>query len=444
MTNTTILAINVCLYAFAFAYFFVKYGWKNLSTVLLGIYLFSAVFSFVYYINPLFYLVYTSSGNIKLEGVLYLFSVNFLLCTALRNFRLPTDGFILTGYPRKLIDIIQYFLFFVFLISILTSFSSMTEIATSDNLSDLHNITSDSGSLGSKAFLINFLLRIFGGCDIVMLLIAVVNLLLFKDRRKINYLSIVVYLLNTTKIMLLYVSRGIMLADGLKIFVLFLVLGVMIPKTLKKKLYPILTVFAVLGVSFFLTISHSRFKEGNASVYNDLAFVRYAGEAQLNFIGIMYGNTTGDAMGYRMLPLYRRALGLHYAGENKNVNNSVTADYMDQFNPKGPNYVFYQLVGSHYIEWGSTLTFLFALIINLKTNSHFKRVLRTKKLSFMSILFGCFLFSYIAYGIFYALYGNESGNFLFLYMVVFSFLFARMGKEYWIDNAEYIPESKSD
>ena len=120
MNELNLLILNCLLYIGAFMFFLKKYSIINISTILFLLYSLSSVFSLLYFQSPLYYSTFTSSGIINIEAILYLFLLNFIFCSSFRNFRFNQEGQIV-NLKYKVIDNFVKIIFFVSLISLLTS-----------------------------------------------------------------------------------------------------------------------------------------------------------------------------------------------------------------------------------------------------------------------------------------------------------------------------------
>ena len=421
MNELTLLILNFSLYIAFLLYLIKKYSIYNISVFLFFLYTISSCCSLLYYINPLYKYVYTSSGVISLEAILYLFVMNVLFCTAFRGFSLNKLD-IISSYNSHLIDFLHKVVFFTLCINFIFNLPFIYNILISGNIGLLKTQVYEYGGLGHKINILLILKKLIGGFEEMLLFVPLFNILVLKKIRKFDCYSICLYFLLTFQSMCLSAGRYILVLKGI-ILILYLLLfkNALNKEIIKRVKFLSFLLIPFLGY-FFVSISKDRFNDSLGAV--SFANLRYAGEAQLNFTGLMYDNTTGITLGYRMFPFFRRLLGLEFYG-SKGVNKEYSIEYLDKFNPN-PNYVYYQLAGEWYLSFGKISALILAILFNVMFYLYFKK--RNREIDFVKLYILILLASYIGIGIFYAEYCSDAHNLLIIYIIILSFFLRRKGK----------------
>lgn len=416
MNELNALILNTLLYILVFIIFYKKYGLFNLSTVLFGLYMISSLSSLIYFCNPFYQYTYTSKGEIKLEALFYLFIINTILCSPFRKFSLKANTTII-NYDKRTIAFIYKAIFFITLINFICDIPYIYSSLTFGNYSDLKLQVYEEGANGNNIYILQILKRLFGGFTDFLLYIPLFNKFILKQKSKLDYYSLILYGLNIFETMSITAGRYVIILKAIILLSTYIIFKDILSSHIKEKIKKAILIIAPLSLLIFIYISNNRFQDNMGSTA--FANLRYAGEAQLNFSGLMYDNTNGCTMGYRMFPLYRRILGLEYYGD-KGKNKEYGISYLDKFNPN-PNYVYYQLAGELYLTFGKIGAIIFSLIFYIIIYGFFKK----NKCSFVSIYTIIICSSFIGIGIFYAEYSSEAYNLLWIYLILLNLIFKK-------------------
>ena len=100
MEESTVVLTNMCFYIALFVFCWRKYKFRNLSTFLSLLYMFSAISSYLLFNFPLYEASFTAVGESTLEASIYLFVLNTIFITTFSNAKLDDLQF-LTFYNVK-------------------------------------------------------------------------------------------------------------------------------------------------------------------------------------------------------------------------------------------------------------------------------------------------------------------------------------------------------
>jgi len=408
MPESNILLFNICLYLCGTGLFSIKFGRLNLATIGIFFYLMSSVFAFLYFKSDYFRMSISNVGKVTLEPLIWLFVFNVLLCAVLRKFEFP-GTWLISNYNAKLIKKIHVFAIVVsFLIVIINIVPAINNI-TNPNLKDLRDATYLTGSLVKVSFVFSLLKRIFGGLSILLIVIPFFNVFVLKRINKLDLLSIIIFFGLILCAIGAYISRGVILLYSIDILLLLICLR----RFFEAKFFLKIIIWSfplILGMALlFSAITSQRFDSHSSNGAN----LRYAGESQLNFAIMMYDKTNGMSLGYRSLPLFRRIIGLDYMGSHGS-DKYKNLRFLDRIHPY-PNYIFYSVGGTYYLDFGKLMPILFLLIINLILSK--RKVNRGQAhFNFYNLILAVYIGRYVIAGQFYCQYANESGNFMFMYL----------------------------
>lgn len=415
MTESQILLVNLLLYAAGIPFFIKRCGLVSIATFAWFVYFLCALCSYFYFLSPLYDMLDTEGEYIVQEGMWYLFAVNFLLCYLLRLFTFSKTN-IIKDYNPDLVRKIQLFLVVMFGIMTLTTLPQAISNLLSGRLSDLRDLTYEHGAGGGLTGFLSYINRLIGGLSYLLLIIPLFHILILKKVNSIDKLSLVIFLCSIVSTMGLYISRSIVVTMAL--FVLITI--IMAYRYLNAKFVKWMMIVAVpvmfVTIGIFSAITSSRFGQSDSdSESEQFANLRYAGESMINFMALMYDKTYEPLYGYKQFQLFRRGLGLSYYGENATIDRDVANEKLDEVHPY-PNYIFYTAMGDVYIEWGKWIPLFFLLGVNIWI--HFLRRRDQNKFNFFYFIFGTYLGYLITYGVFYLDFMNESGNMIWVYMVI--------------------------
>ena len=416
MNELNLLILNCLLYIGAFMFFLKKYSIINISTFLFLLYSLSSVFSLLYFQSPLYYTSFTSSGIINIEAILYLFLLNFIFCSSFRNFRFYQEGQIV-NLKYKVIDNFVKIIFFVSLISLLASLPDLINMATTGSFAAMKDDVYETGGIIHNWFIIGLFNRIFGAFTFLLLLWPLYNYLILKRKRKIDMYFSILYVLIVLQTVIVMVSRSILFIALIEILFVVVIFKDFLKDKIKAKTVVITGSILTIFYTIFDFMSNSRF--GGNTAYEKaaeaFATLRYAGEGQLNFIGLMYGNLHGNCYGYKMFPFFRRLLGLPYYGDS-GVDKSYGVAYLDKLNPN-PNFVYYQFAGEMYFNWGAIGAILIACLFHFYINN---MICKKQYISFTNLLFVSWSATILGVGIFFNNILGDASNFFFIILILLS------------------------
>lgn len=415
MSESSVVLLNMCLYIALFIFCLWRFHIRNLSTFLSFLYMVSAISSFLLYNFPLYITTFTAEGTTTLEACLYLFILNTILITTFSNAKLENiqnltlcNNHLFLKWQKILVCFLGFYALWNIPSSIMAFFSG-------GDLADMRNEMYGDNSGKSGFFLINIITRIFGSMNIVLLCLPCINYFLLKRFTKWDKYSICVYGVSKLNTILAAVSRATIVFSLMEVFIVFLLFYVFIDKRILSfiKKWGVVTLIGVYLI--FSAITVARFEKRGDAQIAEFATLRYSGEAQLNFMNIVYPDLKEPWYGFRQFPLFRRLLGLPYDdGTTRDgttvYNNAITRYYHWEH----PTHVFFSVAGIMVLNMGFILPFVVAIWIHLA----FKRKYRRETtISTMLIILTVIICSYYAKGIFFSDYQNESGNMMILFLL---------------------------
>jgi oligosaccharide repeat unit polymerase len=304
---------------------------------------------------------------------------------------------------------------------IILDFPQAIEGLFSSNLKDLRDSTYVEFELPWwNNPVLGILKRLTTAFDPILLFLSVFGFV-YDREKKIYKFGMIIYVLNIIKLMGLLGSRGAIsffLIDCILLYILFYPL---LSTVVRKKILLIALLCSFGFGSFISAMTYARFTDSNTSseAVNEAissSMLLYLGESGINFMGSMYEKESTLLYGYDMFPLFRRLLGLEYIGSDR---EKATIYFEQATNTRA--FIFYQLTGSLYSNFGKYGTFLILLFFNIYLN---RLVTRKKNFSIISFLSIFFYSSIIAKGVFYYALKTEGGNLsyvliltLFLYFI---------------------------
>lgn len=419
MEENEVVLINMCLYVALFVFCWKKFKIRNLSTFLSLLYMFSAISSYLLFNFPLYETSFTAAGKATLEASLYLFILNTIIITTFSNAKLD-DLRTLTFYNEKLIYRWQKIIvIFLAIYALICLPSSLKTFFGGGDLADLRNEQYGDNTGATSFFLVNLIPRIFGGLNIILLCLPCINYFLLRKFTKWDKYSIFVYALIKINIILSAVSRATIIFSFMDIIIVLLLFYPFIDK----KVMSIIKkwgVIAIIGMYLiFSAITFARFEKQGDTAVATFATLRYSGEAQLNFMNLVYPDLEEPWCGFRQFTLFRRILGLPYDDGTTRNGETVYDDYISsEYHWPHPVYVFYSVAGSWVINMGFILPFIIAILIHYLFRKSYHR---RRSISVILIILTIIISTYYAKGIFFPEYQNESGNMMMIFLL-FAFL----------------------
>ncbi len=416
--------LNLLLYIITFIYCLVKYKLFNFSTILSLLYLISSISAFFLYNFPLYSLIPASLGEPSYEAVLYLYFVNACIIFAFRNCVMDNIEYILNYNAVLMKNLQKIIVIFMTIVCIYNLPNSINTFFSDRSLADIRD--SLYGTQGDRAFfLIRWISIIFSADCYLALFIAITNRLIFHKTDKYDKVSVIIYFINIFEIVLSAISRSVIIFTLLELIITIVFFRRFISRKIKKYiLLAFVVVFPLLYVCFF-AITNSRV--GKNQDDQVLSYLRYSGEAQLNFSNLMYGNVLHTANGYYQFRFFRQIFGFEYPEYNDRIGDSAESKHMSKLYHY-PFFIFYSTAGDYYINWGPTITLLLAVFLVLYLPKCYKK---NTRLSYMQLFYALFLCVYFAKGTLYTELSGPSENLLII-LLIFLYVANKKAKQIYL------------
>ena len=436
MEESRVVLVNMCLYMALFVFCWYRFKFKNLTTFLALLYMFSAISSYLLYNFPLYRMSFTAVGSITLEASIYLFLLNMILITTFTNAKLENLR-ILTLYNGSLILKWQKFLVISLSIYALACFpSSVTAFFGGSDLADLRNEQYGDNTAASPFFAVNIISRIFGALTLALLCIPFINYFILKKTSRWDKYALYVYAITKINTILAAVSRATIVFSLLEVFVVLLLFLPFIGKKMKKIIFRWLVIMLTGTYLIFSVITYARFESSGDEVLPVYSTLRYSGEAQLNFMALVYPDLEKPWCGFRQLALFRRIIGLPYDDGTTRNGETIYDDYIElTYHWPHPVYVFYSLAGFWVINMGFVLPYIVAILVHCMFKRKYMK--SRGRISYMLIFLTVVFASYYGKGIFYSDYQSEPGNMLILFLIYAFWALKRNGHAITISNNPY-------
>lgn len=436
MNEESVVVLNSAFHIILFIICYIKYGKGNLATVLAFFYAISSLAGLAFYESPVYFLFFAANGTATIQSAIVLWLIDAFSILAFSNVHLYGVQKI-SGYSTKVLFITEKIIIvglFIYLILALP-ISLRDYIKSSGNLEqardslyDASNVTARySGILGFIYYKIQ--LYVFTAPFLLLSIISIRYFLLGIRNKWDNY-GCILYLLSKLNLVLSNVSRATILFAIFELIIFYCLYYHFFSKNFKKK---VLTYSLVLGIgvfSIFTTISVARFGK-NKSIMQDFTTMRYAGEANLNFMALLYPDLKQPFYGYEDFALFRSMLFLDYtstlAREKSDVFNS---DIKEKMHYSNPTYIFHGTAGLFVFNFGKiggvVAAFCFFLIFRVKTR-------KNSTISVLTILCILLFASNVLKGICYMELAGFDGNYSLLYLIILSMLLKRNGQTKYIN-----------
>ena len=411
---------NVFLYGLLLIYCIKKFSWHNVSVFLAALYFIGSIFSMLLYVFPLYYSTFTSVNSPTLEGTFHLWGLNALLILSLSKVDLSKIDFI-SKYNKRWMD--KSLKFLVVLLSVYVLFTLPDAVASFFSGNDLGEMREESyGNHGNSIFIISLIARLFGATPTLVLAIASIRIFLLKDSNKWDRYGIYMFILYKFCNVFSVVSRATIVFSLLEVIVVFFIFFSKINVVLRKQIIKY-SVIVFLPLIFIMSaITEARFDQSD-KLTASLSNLRYAGEAQLNYINLVYPDLKDPFMGYRQFCLYRRLLGLPYDDGSTRGEDFIYHSYINShYHWSHPVHVFFTMAGTWVMNWGFIIPYILAIWVFYKLR---KSSNMNGTISFFTSVFAIIFASYIAKGMFFPEYQNESGNLLILFLF---YLYLKLNK----------------
>lgn len=425
MNELYVVLLNTLFYLILSIYCISKYKWINVATTISLVYFVSAFFSLLLYITPLYYITVSAQGECTFESCIYLFTVNCLLILSFAHVDLGKCN-VLGNYNEGLINKIQKFLCVILFICIIFQIpTSIQKFFSGRELSDMREElygTNDTNGF----FLIGIFGRLFGATPFILLIISCINIFLIKKMSSWDKYSIFIYFLYKANTIFSVISRATIIFSFFELMLIYIIFHKHISREIKKRVIKYGLVIIPFFLLVFLAISTSRF--GDDDEKENLASLRYAGEANLNFMALEYPDLKEPFWGYSAFPLYRRLIGLPYNDGTSRDGSTVYDTYISRvYKYTNPVYIFHGIAGDIFFNVGFygclILSFIFFLIMRRNTRN-------TTTTTPVKIIVFSYLGSLVLKGVCYLPFGSESDNLLVLYILIFSRIMKKYGNHY--------------
>lgn len=237
--------------------------------------------------------------------------------------------------------------------------------------------------------------------------------LMLLEYRKITFLSILVLLSSFSYPMfvLAYMGRDGVLFWFISFLCYYLLFSKYIPFIINKKIKKLVFVLFVPFVCSFLFVTIGRFLFGESiGGIGDVLYpvLSYLGQGPINFSELYYTDIRKMGYGKNILTLFFN-----------NVNND-TMFLAENYGVFG--WVFKTFVSSIYLDFGSILTLLIAVILLFMFRAFYYTDKKKKCFSFSFLIMYSLFFTIYSQGVFYFRQYNRVGNLFILTMLLFSFV----------------------
>ena len=429
MNELSIVITNFCLYVILFVYCLIRYKWINLSTVTSLVYTIGALFSVLLFISPLYNLTFTAKGECSMESCIYLYIVNTLLILSLANININKCEYIY-NYNTKIIKKIQAFLCVTLIVYIIFQIpNSIQKFYSGRNLSDMREELYGTNEI-QGFFIIGLIARLFGATPLVLLCISCINLFIIKRTDTWDKYSIIVYFLYKFNTIFSVISRATIVFSFFELIVIFIIFYYFISARIKRLVLKWALIIVPISLLVFSAISTSRF--GGDKETSNLATLRYAGEANLNFMALAYPDLKEPFWGYSSFTLYRRILGFPYNdGTSRDGGTVFDTNIQRVYKYPNPTYTFHGMAGSIWFNFGFYGCLIFTFIFYYLMKKSCKDI---KKTTPLKIILYVYIGSLIIKGVCYLPFGSESDNLLLIYFLMFGYIMKTTGHCYLVSN----------
>lgn len=415
MNSVQVLLLNAVLYTVTLLFFYIRYKF-SMGVMIWILYTVSAWSSFLFVQQP-GYAGTVHSSEQTILPCLYLYTIFVISMTPLfrinRIEKIDELSFVNSPLLKWIMitcTAIQLMFFIIDLPSMIMvlhsgayMFSALrSAIYGSDGITLL---TQNQG--------VNRLSLLFSGMRILSTGLSVVTFLSFKEQRLLVDLFAISALLNNVRLIIVQVGRGEMILVLLLYACIFYLMRDWIDEKKRRTLIVVSIPIIVASIIFFWAISISRFGD-NARFY----IYKYLGEPINNFNGILFKKIRGTTNGRAYFSLLFRYLfgesGVITAKEKWRLIFNATGIRGD---------IFYTWVGGVIIEFGKTVPFFVAVILNIILN----KVANIKYYYAGDILLMIFFINFYTRGIFMFPTQNFEGMLMIFYSV-FLYLLFRINK----------------
>lgn len=410
MSSEEVLLVNAILYTVTLLYFYLKYKF-SVGVLVFILYTVSAWSSYLFVQQPL----YASSAHASIQTLypcVYLYIIFVITMSPLMKLNKIES---IDSLNHRLLVAIMIMCSIVQILFVIVDIPSMLKVMSSESviLKGLRStVYGDDGlSAITKNVWLNKISLLYSGIRIFATGLSVIMFIAYNNHRRLVTVFSVSALLNNLRIIIVQVGRGEMIFVFLLYASTIYLMRDWLSDENKRKIIMLSIPVIIVGVTFFVAITISRF--GDRAVFS---MYKYLGEPINNFDGILFNNIKGTTNGRA----YFSAIYRYIFGET----GIITAEekwllIQSQTGIRGD--IFYTWVGGLIIEFGKTVPFVVAIVLNRSLN----RVVAIRHYYIGDLIVLIFFMNFYIRGIFIFPTQNIEGTLMILYMV-FLYLFFRM------------------
>lgn len=397
------IEFNVFIYGLLFFFYFFKDRRSSISILLLGIYFLAAIFSVYLFHHPDYD---NRSITLKLGPFIYLFICLYIFFNPLLRFKIENVVEIKKP-PIKIIYIISFVIIVLSALTCMLLFPYAVKGMIGDLAQNRINVRENGLEEISGSIIYSAIVTLGLSINDFSILLFFYLITFYRSKRTLNILLGFFVILTPLLYAFSYTARGSLIFIFLKVLICFLLFRkFMTIRTIKLFKY-FFVISSIMPLIFTIIITNSRFGDSDMNPY--FSVFQYLGESFIQFNGVLFDNIKDFLYGDRILPIFRKIIGI----------NLITVD--QQMNITGIKpYIFYTFVGDFIMDFGHILTFILILILSriMRKSINYSKIIHFHDL----ILF--YLFYLIAIqGVFCYMYIGYLGNFIIIITFLIYFYF---------------------
>lgn len=440
MNEESVVIANTLFHVLLFLYCFKRYKKKNLSTLLSFFYALSSIASLAYFENPLYSLFPAGEGVVTIQAALVLWFIDG--CCILAFSRIDFDKIKqVLHYDRNVLYTVEKLIIVILAVYLILALPlSIRDFVNSGDLSEMRNSQYDATQIAAKySGILGFIFYKFQlyVYTTPLLLLSIISVRYAFQKRITTWdkFGIVLYVLAKMNIVLGNVSRATIMFATFDLIVLFVLYKDFFAEKVKKKII-LVSISLAIGVSFiFAAISISRFGDDKSLVEN-VNTIRYAGEANLNFMSLLYPDLKTPLLGYEDFALFRSIMGLDYTSTGSREGTTVyNSDIKKKYKYYNPTYIFHGAAGLFLFNFGAVGGMFIAFLFYLYMQRIGKR---QAKIPVVSIFVVIICAANILKGICYMEITGLGGNYLILYLILLSLFLSLSNKNLVVESNHQI------
>lgn len=426
MSELQIVTLNAGFHGLLFLYCFLKYRFKSLSTLLSLFYFLSSLAGLAFFMTPLYALSLTANGTVSTEAAFALWIIDSCCIMAFSSLdlsKLSELRYYNSGLFYR-IEKIAVFLLSIYLIMDLPY--SIKGFLQSGDLGMMRTALYSSGSsaihyYGFLGFVFYKIQQFVYSAPFFLLCIIAIRFFLEKKFAAVDKIGIVVYALAKLNLILSNVSRATIIFSTFEAIILLYIFRDYLSQKVKRV---IVLYGSIIGIGLFFvftTISVARFGEID-SLEEDVTSLRYAGEANLNFMSLLYPDIKDPMLGFEDFALLRSIVGLDYTTTKSRDNEEVyNRDIQKKFHYNNPTYIFHGTAGVFVFNFGRIGGVLLAVLFYIWIRMLIRK---SGSISAIVLLIILIITANLLKGICYMEITSYEGNYLILYIVL-TYLFLK-------------------